>query len=364
MTPSRRRRGRRRLRTVHGHPHGRAHRRHSPGACSPRAISRTPGEAPRQFRECYGPTWGRFLDRTSPAIGNHEYETPDARGYFGYFGSRAGKSGEWLVRLRPRDVARLRPELQLRPRRLRAEVEAGPVAAPQPRETPSRRAWPRSGTTPCSRPATTATTRWCARCGRRSRTRTRTWSSMATTTITSGLRPRRRRGGRGDQDPRVRRRHRRCRAPAVPPSHGEQRRSQRVDARRPGADPVRGRVRLALRAGRRRGVDRYRLRDLPLTDPRPLAADSAARCRTSTVTARSPSRPCRAAAPGLPLTERAGVSFAFSQARAGRLPLEESLDAPKRPRRAAAGDLDRRQGVDDPEARAATRTRRPSRAPR
>jgi hypothetical protein len=43
-----------------------------------------------QYRNCYGPTWGRFLARTRPVPGNHEYQTPGASGYFGYFGPRAG----------------------------------------------------------------------------------------------------------------------------------------------------------------------------------------------------------------------------------------------------------------------------------
>jgi hypothetical protein len=47
----------------------------------------------RQFKDCYGPTWGRVLDRTSPAVGNHEYGTAGARGYFDYFGDRAGAPG-------------------------------------------------------------------------------------------------------------------------------------------------------------------------------------------------------------------------------------------------------------------------------
>lgn len=43
-----------------------------------------------EFRDCYAPTWGRHLSRTRPSPGNHDYETDDATGYFGYFGSRAG----------------------------------------------------------------------------------------------------------------------------------------------------------------------------------------------------------------------------------------------------------------------------------
>ena len=34
---------------------------------------------------CYEPTWGRHKARTRPAVGNHEYLTPGAAGYFAYF---------------------------------------------------------------------------------------------------------------------------------------------------------------------------------------------------------------------------------------------------------------------------------------
>jgi hypothetical protein len=43
-----------------------------------------------QFSNCYEPTWGRAKARTWPAVGNHEYVTPEAAGYFDYFGARAG----------------------------------------------------------------------------------------------------------------------------------------------------------------------------------------------------------------------------------------------------------------------------------
>ncbi len=45
------------------------------------------------FRRSYGPTWGRFKSRTRPAVGNHEWVTPGAPGYFDYFGRRAGPRG-------------------------------------------------------------------------------------------------------------------------------------------------------------------------------------------------------------------------------------------------------------------------------
>ena len=45
---------------------------------------------PRQFADCYGPTWGRHRDRTRPVIGNHDYRTAFGNGYFDYFGAAAG----------------------------------------------------------------------------------------------------------------------------------------------------------------------------------------------------------------------------------------------------------------------------------
>ncbi len=47
-----------------------------------------------EFRDCYAPTWGRFKDRTRPAVGNHEYLTPGAGPYWDYFGSAAGPRGK------------------------------------------------------------------------------------------------------------------------------------------------------------------------------------------------------------------------------------------------------------------------------
>ncbi len=45
------------------------------------------------FDRCYAPTWGRFKNRTRPAVGNHEYHTSGAAGYFDYFGPAAGPRG-------------------------------------------------------------------------------------------------------------------------------------------------------------------------------------------------------------------------------------------------------------------------------
>jgi hypothetical protein len=58
------------------------------------------------YRNCYHPTWGRHRHRTRPVPGNHEYQTPNAAGYFDYFGASAGPAGlgyysytlgSWLV---------------------------------------------------------------------------------------------------------------------------------------------------------------------------------------------------------------------------------------------------------------------------
>src|SRR5208282_2522416 len=49
-----------------------------------------PDGSDEQFAKCYGPTWGRFKDRTRPAPGNHEYHSDGASGYVHYFGAAAG----------------------------------------------------------------------------------------------------------------------------------------------------------------------------------------------------------------------------------------------------------------------------------
>jgi hypothetical protein len=43
-----------------------------------------------EYTNCYDPTWGRHKARTMPAPGNHEYNTANATGYYGYFGTVAG----------------------------------------------------------------------------------------------------------------------------------------------------------------------------------------------------------------------------------------------------------------------------------
>jgi acid phosphatase type 7 len=43
------------------------------------------------FQASYADTWGAYREITFPVPGNHDYQTPGARGYFGYFGKRAGE---------------------------------------------------------------------------------------------------------------------------------------------------------------------------------------------------------------------------------------------------------------------------------
>jgi hypothetical protein len=47
-----------------------------------------------QFQNCYGASWGKFRERTRPAIGNHEYLKGNATPYFQYWGAQAGPPGK------------------------------------------------------------------------------------------------------------------------------------------------------------------------------------------------------------------------------------------------------------------------------
>lgn len=49
-----------------------------------------PAGTAEEFRDCYGPTWGRFKARTRPTTGNHEFHSGGAAPYFDYFGAAAG----------------------------------------------------------------------------------------------------------------------------------------------------------------------------------------------------------------------------------------------------------------------------------
>ncbi|MDQ3867215.1 MAG: Ig-like domain-containing protein [Actinomycetota bacterium] len=62
----------------------------TPGTIATLGDNAYPDGSPAQFAACYGPTWGRHKARTRPSVGNHEYNTPGAAGYFAYFGAVAG----------------------------------------------------------------------------------------------------------------------------------------------------------------------------------------------------------------------------------------------------------------------------------
>jgi hypothetical protein len=60
-----------------------------PGTVFTAGDNAYPDGTAAQFRDCYGPTWGRFLARTRPAPGNHDWVTKGLAGYLGYFGAAA-----------------------------------------------------------------------------------------------------------------------------------------------------------------------------------------------------------------------------------------------------------------------------------
>jgi acid phosphatase type 7 len=50
-----------------------------------------------EFQQSYDPSWGRVKSITFPAVGNHEYHTSNASGYFDYFngvGNQVGRGGD------------------------------------------------------------------------------------------------------------------------------------------------------------------------------------------------------------------------------------------------------------------------------
>jgi 3',5'-cyclic AMP phosphodiesterase CpdA len=95
-------------------------------AADPDAVVLTLGDhtyprgTAQEFSDCYGPTWGRFKDRTWPAPGNHEYATQKAAPYFAYFGERAGR-GYYSLDLQGWHIVSL--DSNLAPAAHRAQIE-------------------------------------------------------------------------------------------------------------------------------------------------------------------------------------------------------------------------------------------------
>ena len=57
----------------------------NPTAVLPLGDTQYEDGTPAAYASVYGPTWGKYKSITYPAIGNHEYLTKGAAGYFGYF---------------------------------------------------------------------------------------------------------------------------------------------------------------------------------------------------------------------------------------------------------------------------------------
>ncbi len=50
-----------------------------------------------QYRDSYAHSWGQFKGKTRPVVGNHEYLTPKASGFFSYFGNRVLRPSGWYA---------------------------------------------------------------------------------------------------------------------------------------------------------------------------------------------------------------------------------------------------------------------------
>ena len=96
------------------------------------------------YTASYEPTWGQLKAVTHPVLGNRDYTTAGAAGYFDYFngpgacGRPGGQPGPGLLQLRPRRMASHRAQLELHPRRLLGRIGAGALAARRPRGPPHR----------------------------------------------------------------------------------------------------------------------------------------------------------------------------------------------------------------------------------
>ena len=47
-----------------------------------------------EYQECFDPGWRPMWERLYPAVGNHDYRTPDAAGFFEYFAERTHRPGK------------------------------------------------------------------------------------------------------------------------------------------------------------------------------------------------------------------------------------------------------------------------------
>jgi hypothetical protein len=87
------------------------------------------------FRDCYHPEWGRFLSRSHPVPGNHEYESNGAAPYFDYFGDLAGAdrigyyaftAGDWQILMLNSNIPATRDSPQWHFARVQLETQRTP----------------------------------------------------------------------------------------------------------------------------------------------------------------------------------------------------------------------------------------------
>lgn len=50
--------------------------------------------AVQEYAQSFTPTWGVLKKNSYPVVGNHEYKTPGARGYFDFWGAQTGTAGQ------------------------------------------------------------------------------------------------------------------------------------------------------------------------------------------------------------------------------------------------------------------------------
>jgi hypothetical protein len=123
-----------------------------PGATgAPLGDNAYPDGSAQDYLNCYAPSWGLYKDQTRPAVGNHEYNTAGASGYFDYFGATAGERGKgyysyelgsWhIVVLNSNCTSGSRPTWPPTPVRARSPTGTTPAS---PRAKPAR-PWHPSG---------------------------------------------------------------------------------------------------------------------------------------------------------------------------------------------------------------------------
>lgn len=105
-----------------------------PGAVFTTGDNAYPNGTYTEFLNCYDPSWGRYLARTYPAPGNHDYYADGAAGYYAYFGPNAGdpSKGYYSYNLGTWHIIVLNSELPVnagseQEQWLRADLASNPV---------------------------------------------------------------------------------------------------------------------------------------------------------------------------------------------------------------------------------------------